>query len=135
MQWGCAHRWKTTTTRPGDKDVVRMRYLTCRSCGHKVKTEERLAVPWSEGDLIAQVKALLPEGNPVYLRECGITEIPLEALNTRLAGQGYRIHASQSGNVQRGVACIDRDGRVTRYALFELRPVLPKPSRSTKNER
>jgi hypothetical protein len=45
QQWGCHHRWKTTTSRPGDDDVVRIRYLICRRCGLKVKTEERLAVP------------------------------------------------------------------------------------------
>ena len=67
MQWGCTHRWKTTTTRRGDDDVVRMRYLTCRRCGLKVKTEERLAVPWDEADLVDQVKALLPEGQTVAL--------------------------------------------------------------------
>ena len=39
-----------------------MRYLTCRRCGLRVKTEERLAVPWSKADFVAEVKALLPEG-------------------------------------------------------------------------
>jgi hypothetical protein len=30
-------------------------------CGLKVKTKERLAVPWDAEDLVDQVKALLPE--------------------------------------------------------------------------
>jgi hypothetical protein len=77
MQWGCAHRWKTTTTRPGHDDVVRMRYLSCRRCRLKVKTHERLAVPWDEADLVDQVKAWLPEGQAVALRDKGITELPL----------------------------------------------------------
>ena len=85
VQWGCAHRWKTTTTWPGHDDVVRMRYLTCRRCGLKVKTEERLAVPWDAEDLVAQVKALLPEGQAVALWDKGITELPLARLNARLA--------------------------------------------------
>src|SRR5919109_3192366 len=114
-QWGCHHRWKTTTSRPGEDDILRVRYLTCRRCGLKAKTEERLAVPSDEGDLIAQVKALLPEGEAAYLRERGIAELPLEVLNTRLARQGYRIHASQSWDVKRGVACVDRGTRVVRY--------------------
>jgi hypothetical protein len=61
-QWGCAHRWKTTTSWPGQDGVGRVRYLTCRRCGLKVKTEEQVTVPWDAGDLVAQVKALLPEG-------------------------------------------------------------------------
>ncbi len=85
VQWGCAHRWKTTTTRPGHDDIVRMRYLTCRRCGLKVKTHERLAVPWDAEDLVKEVKALLPEGQAVALRDKGITELPLARLNARLA--------------------------------------------------
>jgi hypothetical protein len=124
-QWGCEHRWKTTTSRPGEGDIVRVRYLTCRLCGLKVKTKERLAVPWDENDLVAHVKALLPEGEAVYLQDRGITELPLEALNAHLARRGYQIHAGQSGNVERGVACVDRAGRVRRYGLFELRRTSP----------
>ena len=59
-QWGCEHRWKTTTSRPGKGEILRVRYLVCRRCGLRVKTEERLAVPWDERDLVDQVKALLP---------------------------------------------------------------------------
>ena len=101
MQWGCTHRWKTTTTRPGQDDVVRMRYLTCRRCGLKVKTEERLAVPWDEADLVDQVKALLPEGQAVALGDKGITELPLARLNARLAPHGYMIHARKGRDAKR----------------------------------
>jgi hypothetical protein len=124
-QWTCAHHWKTTTTRPGYGDVVRVRYLTCMRCGLKVKTEERLAVPWDAEDLVAQVKALLPEGQAVALRDKGITELPLARLNTRLAPLGYVIHASKSRNSKQMVACTGEDGRVERYSLFELWPTSP----------
>jgi hypothetical protein len=115
MQWGCAHRWKTTTTRLGQDDVVRMRYLTCRRCRLKVKTEERLGVPWDVGNLVAQVKALLPEGQAVALRDKGITELPLARLNARLAPYSYVIHASKGQDRTRLVACMDQDGKVTPY--------------------
>jgi hypothetical protein len=127
-QWACAHRWKTTTTRPGHDDVVRIRYLTCQRCGLKVKTEERLAVPWDKGNLVAQVKALLPEGQAVALWDQGITELPLAQLNARLAPQGYVIHARKGRDRARLVACMDPDGKVTPYALFELRPMPPEAS-------
>src|SRR5919108_1865420 len=123
-QWGCHHRWKTTTSRPGTDGVLRVRYLTCRRCGLKVKTEERLAVPWSEGDLVAQVKALLPEGQAVALRDKGIAELPLARLNARLTSQGYVIHASKGRGSKRLVVCIGESGKVEQYGQFELRPLL-----------
>ena len=126
VQWVCEHRWKTTTTRRGDDDMVRMRYLTCRRCGLKVKTEERLAVPWDAGNLIDQVKALLPEGQAVALRDKGITELPLARLNARLASLGYIIHARKRQDHTRLVACMDHDGRVRSYGVFELRPMSPE---------
>jgi hypothetical protein len=135
VQWGCAHRWKTTTTWPVHDDVVRMRYLTCRRCGLRIKTEERLAVPWDVGDLIAQVKALLPEGQAVALRDKGITELPLARLNARLAPHGYVIHASKGQDRTRLVACMDHDGRVTRYELFERRSLAPEASGRTNGMR
>jgi hypothetical protein len=123
VQWGCTHRWKTTTTRRGQDDMVRMRYLTCRRCGLKVKSEERLAVPWNEADLVDQVKALLPEGQAVALWDKGITELPLARLNARLAPQGYVIHASKGRDRTRLVACMDHEGQVTPCGVFELRPI------------
>jgi hypothetical protein len=122
-QWCCQHRWKTTTTRPGRDNIVRVRYLTCRRCDLKVKTEERLAVPWDEGDLLAQVKALLPEGQAVALRNKGITELPLARLNDRLAPQGYVIHASKCRDPKQLVACRDKNGRLQQYGQFELKPL------------
>jgi hypothetical protein len=130
-QWGCTHRWKTTTTWPVHDDVVRRRYLTCRRCGLKVKTEERLAVPWDDADLVDQVKALLPEGQAVALRDKGITELPLAALNARLATHGYVIHASKGRDRSRLVACRDHDGTVTPYGVFELRPLASEASGPT----
>jgi hypothetical protein len=135
MQWGCAHRWKTTTTRPGQDDVVRMRYLTCRRCGLKVKTEERLAVPWDGKDLVDHLKALLPEGQAVALRDKGITELPLARLNARLASQGYVIHARKGRDRTRLVACMDHDGKVTPYGVFELRPIAPEAPGRTNGTR
>jgi hypothetical protein len=105
---------------------VRLRYLTCRRCGLKVKTEERLAVPWGEADLVAQVKALLPEGQAVALRDKGITELPLARLNARLAPLGYVIRATQGHHPRRLVACIDENGRVERFGRFELRSTCPE---------
>ena len=121
VQWGCTHRWKTTTTRRGQDDVVRMRYLTCRRCRLKVKTEERLAVPWDAEDLVDQVKALLPEGQAVALRDKGITELPLARLNARLAPHGYVIHATKGRDPARLVACIAESQGVEEFGLFELR--------------
>jgi hypothetical protein len=121
-QWSCTHRWKTTTTRRGDDDIVRMRYLTCRRCGLKVKTEERLAVPWDEADLVDQVKALLPEGQTVVLRDKGIIELPLARLNAWLAPLGYVIRARKGRDAKRLVKCTGEDDRVEQYGLFELRP-------------
>jgi hypothetical protein len=111
------------TSRPGAGDILRLRYLTCQRCGLKVKSEEKLAVPWDEGDLIAQVTALLPEGQAVALREQGITELPLAWLNAILKRHGLVIHASKARDAQRVVACTTQDGRVEPYGLFELRRI------------
>jgi hypothetical protein len=134
-QWVCGHRWKTTTSRPGQDDIVRMRYLTCRRCRLKVKTEEPLAVPWDAEDLVDQVKALLPEGQAVALRDKGMTELPLATLNARLAPQGYVIHARKGRDRTRQVACMNHDGRVMPYEWFELRPMSPEASARTNGRR
>lgn len=122
-QWACLHHWKTTTTRTGPDPVVRVRYLRCRRCGLRVKTEERMAVPWDARDLVGLITSLLPEGQPIYLRERGITELPLYGLNTILERQGFVIHAVKVRDAGRFVACTDRHGRVDQYGLFELRRV------------
>jgi hypothetical protein len=128
VQWGCTHPWKTTTTRRGDDDVVRMHYLTCRRCGLKVKTEERLAVHWDGKDLVDHLKALLPEGQAVVLRDKGITELPLAQLNAHLLPYGYVIHARKGQDRTRLVACMDHHDKVTPYGVFELRPMAPEVS-------
>jgi hypothetical protein len=102
---------------------VRVHYLTCRRCGLKVKTEERLTVPWDEADLADQVKALLPEGQAVALREKGITELPLARLNARLAPLGHVIHARKGRDAKQMVRCTGEDGQVERFGLFELRRI------------
>jgi hypothetical protein len=127
VQWGRAHRWKTTTTRPGHDGVVRMRYLTCRRCGLKVKSEERLAVPWDEADLVAQVKAWLPEGQAVALQDKGVTELPLARLKARLVPRGYVIRAKKGRDAKQLAACTGEDGRVEQFGLFELRQLSPAP--------
>jgi hypothetical protein len=134
-QWGCDHQWKTTTSRPGGGEILRVRYLVCRRCGFRVKSEERLAVPWDERDLVAQVRALLPEGQAVALWDKGIIELPLARLNARLAPHGYVIHGSKGRNSKQIVACMGEDGRVELFGLFELRPTSPKAAGSTSIER
>jgi hypothetical protein len=67
----------------------------------------------------------------VALWDKGIMDLPLTRLNARLAPHGYAIRATKGRNSQRLVACINEDGRVERYGLFELRPVSPKRSRYT----
>jgi hypothetical protein len=76
--------------------------------------------------LVALVKTLLPEGQRVSLRDHGITELPLQGLNTILTRHGYIIHATKGRDPQQLVACMDTDGRVERWGLFELRPIQPQ---------
>jgi hypothetical protein len=95
-QWGCQHRWKTTTTRPGHEDVVRVRYLTCLGCGLKAKTEERLAVPWDNRDFMALVAQAFPEDSVVdvaTLREQGLPGGDLSSLNAHLFSHDWRLDA------------------------------------------
>jgi hypothetical protein len=121
QQWGCDHQWHVTHTRSGWLEPwPRVRYMRCRRCGVRVKTEERLAVPWTDQDLVAQVRALLPEGEAVHLREKGVTELPLGRLNGILARHRLMIHASKGPDAKRSVACSDQYGRVEPYELFEL---------------
>jgi excisionase family DNA binding protein len=71
--------------------------------------------------LTALVRALLPEGQRVYLRDKGITELPLMALNAILAPQRLVIHATKVRDRRRSVTCTDRIGRVEGFGVFELR--------------
>ena len=82
-------------------------------------------MPWGDADLLAQVQALLPEGEPVDLRDHGVTELPLAALNARLAPLGYRIHASQRWHEAKAVTCRGPNDRVRWYALFALQRLAP----------
>jgi hypothetical protein len=126
-QWGCNHQWHVTHTRSGwPEPWPRIRYLRCRRCGLRAKTEERLAVPWAEKDLVAQVEALLPEGKAVHLRDKGITEFPLARLNGILARHGLTIRAGKGPDATRSVSCADWYGRVERYEVFELKHTATK---------
>ena len=123
VQWGCVHEWKEQSTKVlGDK-LHRVRYYFCRRCGLRVKTREVPEVPWGEQDLVALVKSLLPEGKAVYLRDQGITELPLYGLNAVLVRHGLVIHAAKVRDPKRFVTCMDKEGRVERYGLFELRQI------------
>jgi hypothetical protein len=93
-QWTCAHQWKTTTSRPGKCDILRLRYLTCQRCGLKVKTEERLAVPWDQGDFMALVAQAFPEDKVVdaaTLRAQGLFDGDLSQLNAHLVPHGWQL--------------------------------------------
>jgi hypothetical protein len=95
-QWSCQHRWKTTTSRPGEGDIIRARYLTCQRCGLKVKSEERLAVPWDNRDCMTLVAQTFPEDAVVdvaTLREQGLPGGDLSSLNAHLFPHGWRLDA------------------------------------------
>jgi hypothetical protein len=128
QQWGCAHAWKTTHSLPQEDALHRIRHHKCGRCGLRVKTEERLVNPWDEADLLTQVKALLPEGQAVALRDQGISELPLAGLNARLSAQGYAIDATKGSDLQRLVACTAEAGQVEWFGVFELRRLSPEAS-------
>ena len=93
-QWACAHQWKTTTSRLGKGDIVRVRYLTCRRCRLKVKTEERLAVPWGERDVIALVAQVFPEdavADVATLKTHCLLGGDLSRLNAHLLPHGWQL--------------------------------------------
>jgi len=93
-QWGCEHRWKTTTSRPAQGGIVRVRYLTCWRCGLKVKTEERLAVPWDTRDLKALVEQAFPEDtiiNVAITKAQGLLGDGLSQLNAYLLPHGWQL--------------------------------------------
>jgi hypothetical protein len=73
--------------------------------------------------LLALLQILLPEGKPRYLRDCGITTLPLAQLNAVLAPLGYAIRSTKTRSPARFVLCLDAHGEMERYGLFELRRV------------
>jgi hypothetical protein len=73
--------------------------------------------------LVALLQVLLPEGKPRYLRDCGITTLPLAHLNAVLAPLGYVIVGHKTRSAERFVVCTDSRGEVERYGLFELRRI------------
>jgi len=88
----------------------------------RLVTEERPAIPWSEQDLVTRLRALLPPGPPVYLRDLGMTSLPLSGLNALLGPQGFFMHAAKVREPKRFVACTDSADRLEPFGLFELRP-------------
>jgi hypothetical protein len=121
QQWGCMHQWHVTNTLSGWPDSwSTVRYRRCQRCGLRVKTEERLAVPWDEGALVAQVRQLLPERQAVALRKQGITTLPLAGLNRLLMKHHLVIQPSKGGDPSQMVACVNDYGKVEHYGLFEL---------------
>lgn len=69
------------------------------------------------------VRALLPEGQRVYLRAKGVTTLPLFLLNQELASHGLTVQATKGRDRRQFVACIDEQGRVEQYGVFELQRV------------
>jgi hypothetical protein len=122
QQWGCAHQWHVTHTRSGwPEPWPKLRYMRCGRCGLRVKSEEELAVPWSEQDMVAQIRQLLPEGRAVEFRRHGITTLPLAGLNRILEKHRLVIHASKGDDPTQMVACVNDYGKVEQYGLFKLR--------------
>jgi hypothetical protein len=94
VQWSCEHRWKITTSRAGEGEILRVRYLTCRCCGLKVKTEERLAVPWDERDFLGLVAEAFAEdavADVATLETQGILGEGLSRLNAHLIPHGWQL--------------------------------------------
>ncbi len=77
---------------------------------------------------MALVRALLPEGQRVYLREKGIEALPLHALNTLLAPHGLMIQATKGRDPKKYVECMDQQGRAEQYGLFALVQIQSEPS-------
>jgi excisionase family DNA binding protein len=83
----------------------------------------------ASGDQCAQIRAalvallhmLLPEGERRYLRDFGITALPLVPLNALLAHEGYVIEAYEVQDPTRFVDCLGQDGVPEPFGLFEMR--------------
>jgi hypothetical protein len=72
---------------------------------------------------VALLRVMLPEGERRYLRDCGIATLPLAQLNAVLAPLGYVLVGTKTRSAERFVVCLDAQGEVERYGLFELRRV------------
>jgi hypothetical protein len=73
--------------------------------------------------LVALLRVLLPEGTRRYLRDLGITTLPLAQLNAVLAPLGYVLVGTKTRAGARFVVCSDAHGQIERFGLFELRRV------------
>jgi excisionase family DNA binding protein len=71
--------------------------------------------------LVALLQSLLPQGERHYLRDLGITTLPLVQLNAILAQEGYVIEAYEVQDPTRFVDCVGQDGRPEPFGLFEMR--------------
>ena len=107
--------------------MVRMRYLTCRRCGLKVKTEERLAVPWGDAALVEQVRRYYPRANRGAVGQ-GHHRAAVGAAECSAGTAGYVISARKGRDAKRLVVCTGEEGRVEQFGLFELRQVCPRAS-------
>jgi excisionase family DNA binding protein len=85
--------------------------------------EELSGDQWAQtrAALVALLHMLLPEGERRYLRDLGITALPLVALNALLAHEGYVIGAYKVQDPARFVDCIGQDGVAEPFGLFEMR--------------
>jgi excisionase family DNA binding protein len=75
----------------------------------------------AEDILVALVRALLPEGEPRYLRDLGITTFPLGQVDAILERHGLTVRVVRGNDPHRLVACTMPGDRVESYGLFELR--------------
>jgi hypothetical protein len=124
QQWGCVHEWSVRHTRRlGGALPRKRRYYRCAKCALHVVTEEGPASGWDEAKLVEMMRVLLPEGEEVYLRDEGITELGLYAINTVLERFGLVVIARKVRDARRFVACQDREGWVEHYGLFALQSI------------
>jgi hypothetical protein len=120
-QWACHHQWKTTHSLPQDNVLHRVRYHKCLHCELRVKTEERLAVPWGGQDAMALVAQVFPEdavADVATLREKGLLGGDLSRLNAHLLPHGWQLdlvwdHGQLVGVVRRRISPEASGGTVT----------------------
>jgi hypothetical protein len=119
----------TALKQPGEPmDAVVNRALITLQQGLAIGTRDGTRPAGQPGDaataaLVALLQVLLPEGKPRYLRDVGITTLPLAQLNEVLAPLGYVLVGTKTRSVERFVRCTDSHGQVERYGLFALRRI------------